>query len=442
MDDGADRGRGAGRSSATRARTSSRCRGRQRLPLSTRRASSSATPKSVTCVHDSKHQRVVTTARRWASCCTSLGLKRRPARPRHPGGDRGRAQPRADVRSSGSSPRRATSRRADLLPVVRHSDSSMYAGDTRSSPPVSGFGECHLRRRPTSTASDQPHRARPQRDQPRRAPRSSRSAPSSARPLRPSRPASGLNWDAVAPASPAATGTSTPATASTAACSSTTAPGVQRWRGVRARAPTSPRREQQIAVAKKVYDARGLEPVARVRPQPLAGLQHLGRDRLSSAAAAEAGLHACSRPELLPSLSVRYSSVTTVRSGRPTPRSLALLRSVKYGLYGAVLAGLIAAPVVWNPVDKSVQLVVDGAARPRVQHDRRPRRRCRSRAAAYRVSGHDLLAPRRRAVHDGMPDRPAPRPVAAPRRRRQAHRRVDDRPDGRRSARRSRLLDR
>ncbi len=37
-----------------------------------------------------------------------------------------------------------------------------------------------------------------------------------------------------------------------------------------------------------------------------------------------------------------------------------MLRSVKYGLYGAVLAGLVAAPVVWNSVDKEVRLTVDG----------------------------------------------------------------------------------
>ena len=39
-----------------------------------------------------------------------------------------------------------------------------------------------------------------------------------------------------------------------------------------------------------------------------------------------------------------------------------MLRSVKYGLHGAVLAGLVALPVVWNSVDKTVDLVVDGRA--------------------------------------------------------------------------------
>jgi uncharacterized protein YabE (DUF348 family) len=37
-----------------------------------------------------------------------------------------------------------------------------------------------------------------------------------------------------------------------------------------------------------------------------------------------------------------------------------VLRSVKYGLNGAVIAGLVAIPVLWNTVDKSVDLVVDG----------------------------------------------------------------------------------
>lgn len=40
-----------------------------------------------------------------------------------------------------------------------------------------------------------------------------------------------------------------------------------------------------------------------------------------------------------------------------------MLRSSQYGLYGAVIAGLIAAPAMWNSVDKSVDLVVDGQAR-------------------------------------------------------------------------------
>ncbi len=39
-----------------------------------------------------------------------------------------------------------------------------------------------------------------------------------------------------------------------------------------------------------------------------------------------------------------------------------MLRSVKYGLYGAVLAGLVAAPVAWNSMDKTVHLKVDGSS--------------------------------------------------------------------------------
>ncbi|MEO9137443.1 MAG: ubiquitin-like domain-containing protein [Jatrophihabitans sp.] len=37
-----------------------------------------------------------------------------------------------------------------------------------------------------------------------------------------------------------------------------------------------------------------------------------------------------------------------------------MLRSIKYGLYGAVIAGLIAAPVVWSSVDRTVHVNVDG----------------------------------------------------------------------------------
>ena len=68
-----------------------------------------------------------------------------------------------------------------------------------------------------------------------------------------------------------------------------------------------------------------------------------------------------------------------------------MLRSMKYGLYGAVLAGLVAAPVVWNTVDKSVDLVVDGSSHTvqttasdvgQVVHGQ-----------GYRLTSHDLLAP-------------------------------------------------
>jgi uncharacterized protein YabE (DUF348 family) len=77
-----------------------------------------------------------------------------------------------------------------------------------------------------------------------------------------------------------------------------------------------------------------------------------------------------------------------------------VLRSVKYGLHGAVLAGLAAAPLVWISVDKSVHLVVDGrsvsvqttaAKVGDVLH-----------GAGYRVTAHDLVAPTLgTAVSDG-----------------------------------------
>ena len=37
-----------------------------------------------------------------------------------------------------------------------------------------------------------------------------------------------------------------------------------------------------------------------------------------------------------------------------------MLRSVKYGLYGTVLAGVVGGTVAWGSVDKTVNLVVDG----------------------------------------------------------------------------------
>jgi uncharacterized protein YabE (DUF348 family) len=78
-----------------------------------------------------------------------------------------------------------------------------------------------------------------------------------------------------------------------------------------------------------------------------------------------------------------------------------VLRSMKYGLNGAVIAGLIAAPVVWNSVDKSVHLVVDGHATTvsttasdvaQVLHSH-----------GYQVTSHDLVAPSMKSgLHDGM----------------------------------------
>ena len=77
-----------------------------------------------------------------------------------------------------------------------------------------------------------------------------------------------------------------------------------------------------------------------------------------------------------------------------------MLRSVKYGLHGAVLAGLAAAPLVWTSVDKSVHLVVDGHAV--AVHTTASRVGDVLRAAGYRVSAHDLVAPApNSAVHDG-----------------------------------------
>jgi resuscitation-promoting factor RpfB len=68
-----------------------------------------------------------------------------------------------------------------------------------------------------------------------------------------------------------------------------------------------------------------------------------------------------------------------------------VLRSVKYGLYGAVLAGLAAAPVVWSSVDKSVDLVVDG--RTTAVHTTAADVADVLRDNGYRVTPHDLVAP-------------------------------------------------
>jgi uncharacterized protein YabE (DUF348 family) len=77
-----------------------------------------------------------------------------------------------------------------------------------------------------------------------------------------------------------------------------------------------------------------------------------------------------------------------------------VLRTVKYGLHGAVLAGLVAAPLVWHSVDKTVQLVVDGRAR--AVHTSATDVGQVVRSQGYRVTSHDLLAPSASAsIHDG-----------------------------------------
>jgi resuscitation-promoting factor RpfB len=68
-----------------------------------------------------------------------------------------------------------------------------------------------------------------------------------------------------------------------------------------------------------------------------------------------------------------------------------VLRSVKYGLHGAVIAGLVALPALWNSVDKTVNLVVDG--RGQSIHTTADRVGEVLADAGYRVTAHDLLAP-------------------------------------------------
>jgi resuscitation-promoting factor RpfB len=68
-----------------------------------------------------------------------------------------------------------------------------------------------------------------------------------------------------------------------------------------------------------------------------------------------------------------------------------VLRSVKYGLHGAVLAGLVALPALWNSVDKSVDLVVDGQGH--AVHTTAQKVGDVLAGQGYRLTAHDLLAP-------------------------------------------------
>jgi resuscitation-promoting factor RpfB len=72
---------------------------------------------------------------------------------------------------------------------------------------------------------------------------------------------------------------------------------------------------------------------------------------------------------------------------------------VKYGVLGAVLAGVVTVPVVWNSVDKSVDLVVDG--HPTVVHTTAADVGQLLAARGIHVDDHDLVAPTpAAALHD------------------------------------------
>jgi len=77
-----------------------------------------------------------------------------------------------------------------------------------------------------------------------------------------------------------------------------------------------------------------------------------------------------------------------------------VLRSIRYGLYGTVLAGLVAGTVAWGGVDKSVTLVVDGTS-TRI-HTTAADVSGVLAAAGYHPGAHDIVAPSILArVHDG-----------------------------------------
>jgi len=68
-----------------------------------------------------------------------------------------------------------------------------------------------------------------------------------------------------------------------------------------------------------------------------------------------------------------------------------LLRSVKYGLYGAVIAGVVSGTVAWQGIDKTVQLVVDGNAS--TVHTTADRVSDILHGKGYSVGPHDIVAP-------------------------------------------------
>lgn len=77
-----------------------------------------------------------------------------------------------------------------------------------------------------------------------------------------------------------------------------------------------------------------------------------------------------------------------------------MLRSVKYGLYGAVLAGVLGGTAAWQGIDKTVDLVVDGQSR--TVHTTAATVSGVLSSAGYRAGAHDIVAPAPSAsVHSG-----------------------------------------
>ncbi len=76
-----------------------------------------------------------------------------------------------------------------------------------------------------------------------------------------------------------------------------------------------------------------------------------------------------------------------------------MLRSVKFGIYGAVLAGVVGGSAAWHAVDKSVTLYVDGHATS--VHTTASDVAGVLASAGYRAGAHDLLAP---SAHSSVQD--------------------------------------
>jgi resuscitation-promoting factor RpfB len=76
-----------------------------------------------------------------------------------------------------------------------------------------------------------------------------------------------------------------------------------------------------------------------------------------------------------------------------------LLRSVKYGLYAAVLVGVVGGSVAWTTAEKTVTVLVDGQAS--TVHTTATDVRGVLGSAGYHLSSHDIVAPSpASAVHD------------------------------------------
>ena len=440
VDDRPDRLRGAGQLGYRASDFVSVSRSK-RLPMTRRASVALREPKTRRrCCHDQRLGETVSTAGTVGELLHELGVKVGPHDRVSPAVTTPLINPGCDPRPAGrhcetSSPPQPVLRRHRHQP-----DSSLYRDQTE----VVTAGKQGTAGSPTpsstSTGSSQAAGVAPP-SSPRRAPRSRRSAPRAGRSRSPARSAAAQRPELGRLASCESGGNWHINTGNgfyggvqfdirhldwpTAAASTPRAPTSP---AASSRSPSPPRCTTPAGPARGRSAARACKPTRGAR------IGRTAPDAVDHQSRSSAQFRGRWRP-----LQFRDQPVEP----RPEPRGArSVLRSIKYGLHGAVVAGLIAAPVVWTSVDKSVaprrrRPAPARCARPPTTSARSLRPRARGspattcsppRPTAPSSDGMHVVLRRGRLLHLDIDGKRDPG--------------VDDRADGRRRARPARLLDR